>query len=204
MPKHVQNNIIKLNISDEAQLFSIVSELNNKLTNIEQKGGANIFDEPHLNDAFNNLSGEHQSQILQLPSEQRVFVMLKIIEKIKPQQNKQEETQLISENNHPLNKAFNALPVHNQVVALQGGYSSMANELKTLVQKVPEETISFKTPVPISEQLAEKYPLLAVETKQTGGNDINDNNNVNDNKETNTQPNEISSSNVKKISFYTI
>ena len=67
-----------------------------------------------------------------------------------------------------LNKAFAALPVHNQMVALQGGYNSMAKEFGGLAKHVPEITTTISKPVPMSVQLAGKFPLLAVEQK--GGN----------------------------------
>ena len=102
--------------------------------------------------------------------------------------------------NEPLKKAFSALPTDKQLVALQGGYNSMAKEFNNLSKITPDPLVTIVKPVPMSQQLADKYPLLAVDTnklKNDGDNELTtnynpDNNNENDNN---------SKGSVKKISI---
>jgi hypothetical protein len=106
----------------------------------------------------------------------------------------------IVSNKDPLNKAFSALPLHNQVLALQGGYNSMAKEFNTLAKTVPEITTTVIKPVPVSVELANKFPLLAVE--QNGG-DKKDSDETSSSNNTGSESSSSSSSvgSVKKISF---
>jgi hypothetical protein len=128
------------------------------------KGGANIFNDSFMNETFNNLSGEQQSQILQIPEGQRENVMNEIMRKggiIQPNLEKPLENSL----ENPLNNAFKALPQMNQVIALQGGYNSMAKEFNNLAKQIPDTLVTIKKPIPITEQLAQQLPLFAVEQK---------------------------------------
>jgi hypothetical protein len=126
------------------------------------RGGAIIFNDPLLDSQFNKLGGAQQARILALPQNQRGGVMSEIIKR------SMQGGSSTALNNEPLNDLFGRLPVHNKVLALQGGYKSMADELKTLGGRVPEITTTISKPVPMSVQLAGKFPLLAVEQK--GGN----------------------------------
>jgi hypothetical protein len=56
-----------------------------------------------------------------------------------------------------LNKAFNALPEHNKMVALQGGYNSMAKEFSGLAKHANDITTTIRKPISISEELANKF-----------------------------------------------
>jgi hypothetical protein len=117
-----------------------------------------------MNETFNNLSGEQQSQILQIPEGQRENVMNEIMRKggiIQPNLEKPLENSL----ENPLNNAFKALPQMNQVIALQGGYNSMAKEFNNLAKQIPDTFETIKKPIPITEQLAQQLPLFAVEQK---------------------------------------
>jgi hypothetical protein len=80
----------------------------------------------------------------------------------------------LTHNNSPLNNAFKALPEHNKMIALQGGYQSMAKEFGGLAKQEQGSTITIKRPLSMSEELAKKYPLLAVE-KMEGGEKTSDN-----------------------------
>jgi hypothetical protein len=163
------------------------------------RGGAIIFNDPLLDSQFNKLGGAQQARILALPQNQRGGVMSEIIKR-----SMQGGSSNVL-NNEPLNDLFGRLPVHNKVLALQGGYSSMAKELKTLGGRVPEITTTISKPVPMSVQLADKYPLLAVEQK--GGNK-NTSESTTSNDETSSSSSSSSSSDsnsgggtIKKISF---
>jgi hypothetical protein len=137
-----------------------------------------------MNETFNNLSGELQSQILQIPVDQRENVMNEIMRKGGMRQHSLE---IPSENplEKPLNNAFKALPPMNQVIALQGGYSSMAKEFNNLAKQIPDTLVTINKPIPITEQLAQQLPLFAVEqkggTSTESSNDSNDNNSTSNN-----------------------
>ena len=164
------------------------------------RGGANIFpDNPHMNMAFNRLEGSQQSQILQLPPEQRGGVMNEILRRSSMQSGGLNASNGLS-NKDPLNKAFNALPVHNQVLALQGGYNSMAKEFNTLAKAVPDITTTVIKPVPVSVELANKFPLLAIDQKGGDKKETDDTSSSN-NTSSESSSSSSSGSSVKKISF---
>jgi DNA-directed RNA polymerase II subunit RPB2 len=197
LPRYVQDNIIKLDIPDNETKWNIVNETYNRYINQQQpqSGGASIFDEPLLNNAFNKLSGSQQSQILQLNDNDKMTVMREILRRSNKPSNED-----ININGDPtLNKAFNALPLHNQMVALQGGYNSMAKEFDKLAEGA-EQVISIKTPVKITEALEEKYPILAVksETKTIIDKPQDDSTN-NDSFEITTNANTNTNTNTKTI-----
>jgi hypothetical protein len=127
------------------------------------KGGktniANIFDDPYKNKEFSKLSNELQYQILGLPDEQRGGVMNEIIRKSYENEKKID----------PLKDAFNALPPSQQVIALQGGYSSMAKEFNNLVKKIPDPMVTIIKPKSMTEILTNQFPELGV-VEQKGGN----------------------------------
>jgi hypothetical protein len=207
LPRYVQDNIARLNVQGEDARWNIVLETYKQYltqkngysphtpegtppplsqhtpegTPPSRGGGAIIFNDPLLDREFNKLGGSQQSKILQLEGGKRISVMHEIIRR------SQMGGQNLATNGNgdpSLNKAFNALPVHNQMVALQGGYNSMAKEFGGLAKHVPEVTTTINRPVPMSVQLAGKFPLLAVEQK--GGNK--------NTSETKTSNDEISSS----------
>jgi hypothetical protein len=167
-------------------------------------GGANIFGDQYMNNEFNKLGGAQQAEILQLPPKQREGVMAEIIRRSRRQTggNGLNNTSS-SDGNVTLNKAFNALPVHNQVLALQGGYNSMAKEFNSLAKHVPETTTTISRPVPVSVELANKFPLLAVEQK--GGdkknNDESTTSSDNTSSSSSSQDNSSGGGTIKKISF---
>ena len=156
-------------------------------------GGANIFpDDLIMNEAFNNLDGERQTKILQLIPEQRKSVMSEIMRR-------SANNPLLGGNNplqggnNPLKGAFNVLPVDKQLLALQGGYSSMAKEFGTLAKKTTDEITTIKKPLSMSQQMADKYPLIAVE--ETQENKTSDKTSDNESISNNTD------SSIKKINF---
>jgi DNA-directed RNA polymerase II subunit RPB2 len=169
----------------------------------ETKGGANVFSEPYINIYFNKLGGAQQAQILQLPHSQRESVMSEIIRRSAIHSGGTNSRGTNSgETNDPLNSAFKALPVHNQVVALQGGYTSMAKQFNTLAKNTPDSIVTINKPPSVTQQLASKYPLLAVVQKK-GDKKENDETTLS-NDETTTSSSEENNSggdNIKKISF---
>ena len=72
---------------------------------------------------------------------------------------------------NPLTNAFNVLPPDKKMIALQGGYSSMAKEFNHLAKQIPDSLVTFNNPVPMSVKLAQQLPLFAVE--QNGGKNTN-------------------------------
>ena len=133
-------------------------------------GGAYIFNDSYMNDAFKNLSGGQQAQILQIPVEQRGNVMNEIMRKVGMMQNPL-QTPLQTPLQNPLTNAFNVLPPDKKMIALQGGYSSMAKEFNHLAKQIPDSLVTFNNPVPMSVKLAQQLPLFAVE--QNGGKNTN-------------------------------
>jgi DNA-directed RNA polymerase II subunit RPB2 len=216
LPLYVQDNISKLNIMDKDVLDNVVYDTYNRYVTQQTgvsphtpdfsppsrhtpedapplTGGANVFNNPLFNNEFNKLDGAQQSKILQLPPEQRGSVMSEIIRRSSRGGNSE------INGGATLNKAFNALPVHNQVLALQNGYNSMAKEFNSLAKHVPETLTTFKRPVPVSVELANKFPLLAVE----GGNNKNTSSSTKSDNETSSSSstNNDSDSYVKKITI---
>jgi DNA-directed RNA polymerase II subunit RPB2 len=222
LPRYVQDNIAKLNVQGEDAKWYVVNETYKQYLKQQygysphtpegtppplgprtpegtppSRGGAIVFNDPLLDQKFNNLSGDQQSKILQLEGGKRISVMREIMRR----------SQMAGQNSTinvdpSLNKAFAALPVHNQMVALQGGYNSMAKEFGGLAKHVPEITTTISKPVPMSVQLADKYPLLAVEQK--GGNK-NTSESTTSNDETSSSSSSSDSNSgggtIKKISF---
>jgi hypothetical protein len=225
LPRHVQDNIIKLNIQDKELEFDIVNQaikkiIYNKTGIIPQtpdispdvtplselapppsRGGANIFpNDPIMNEAFNNLGGAQQSQILQLSPQQRGGVMAEIMRRTIRQT---AGMNYLNKTNDPLGGAFDVLPVDKKLLALQGGYGSMAKEFGGLANRTHSTSIKITKPVSMSEQLAGKYPLLAVDQK-VGDKKNTDNSISNDTTSSINDTNSSTSSNggtIKKISF---
>jgi hypothetical protein len=75
----------------------------------------------------------------------------------------------------------------------------MAKEFNSLAKHVPETLTTFKRPVPVSVELANKFPLLAVE----GGNNKNTSSSTKSDNETSSSSstNNDSDSHVKKITI---
>jgi hypothetical protein len=174
LPKYVQDNIMKT--VDQEMWWSAVDDAHKKMIedktgflvktpegSPEIKGGSKIFNDPYMNEAFNQLGGEHQSKILQLPQVERGRVMSEIMRR--SQNDGTSESNSLTIN--PLKEAFDALPTDKQFVALQGGYSSMAKEFNNLAKTTPDALVTIKTPIPMSQTLAEQFPLLF---EQKGGN----------------------------------
>jgi DNA-directed RNA polymerase II subunit RPB2 len=223
LPRYVQDNILRLNVKGEDAQWYVVNEtykqylkqqtgflphtpdgspsLGSEGNPLQKAGagtgtGANVFNNPLLDSKFNELSGEQQAKILGLPHTQRGGVMSEIIKRTMQGGSNN------GSNNEPLNDLFGRLPVHNQMVALQGGYKSMADELKTLGGQVPKTLTTVRTPIPVSVKLSNKFPLLAVDQK--GGEEKNTTSSKSSNDET---PSSTSSSDnnsgegVKKITI---
>ncbi|NBQ17909.1 hypothetical protein EBU24_06355, partial [bacterium] len=164
LPRYVQDNIMRLNVDGDDARWYVVNEAYKQTTGFLpqtpiQKGGAIIFNDPLLDDTFNNLSGAQQAKILELDTSERDNVMNAILKRTM-QGNELNSSQI---NNDPLNEAFKALPLDKQLVALQGGYNSMAKEFNKLGSAVPEITTTISRPEPVSVKLAKEFPLLAIE-----------------------------------------
>jgi len=174
LPRYIQDNISSLNMQGEDANWYVINEVYKKYLKQQtgfvphtpegtppQRGGANIFNEPLLDGWFNKLGGVQQAEILQLDAEKRRHIMGEIIRR-----SQMDEQSLTKPD---LTQAFDKLPLHNKMVALQGGYNSMAKEFGGLAKHIPEVTTTISKPVPMSVQLAGKFPLLAVEgeTKKT-------------------------------------
>ena len=162
-------------------------------------GIINIFpNNPDLNDAFNKLGNDGQSQILQMNEDQRLLVMKKIMDKSKAQ------TAGEYNPNQTLNHYFETLPMKTKLDILKGGYKSVSTEFSQLAGKVDKPLITINTPESIQEQLTKEFPLLAVEKSD----DSDKMSSLSDHKQTNTTSSDntsssdtSSSSNVKTISF---
>ena len=159
-------------------------------------GAAHIFNDPYMNETFNNLSGGQKAQILQIPFAQRGNVMNEIMRKVGIMGNP-----LNNPLQNPLNNAFDALPQNKQIVALQGGYSSMAKEFNSLAKQIPDSLVTINKPIPMALKLAQQLPLFAVEQKGGSTNDSdngnNDNGNNNGNNNGNDNGNDNGNNNVK-------
>ncbi len=160
--------------------------------------GANIFSDPSMNSMFNKLDGERQSQILQLDEGQRQGVMREIMRKSAIQSG---GGGIINKTNDPLGGAFKALPLDKQFVALQGGYTSMARDFKNLAAGAPDPMITINKPVPVAQQLAEKFPLLAIDNKSSSKTSTEDSSSQNNTSSSNSSIDSSDKTNVKKISF---
>jgi hypothetical protein len=161
-----------------------------------------------MNEAFNQLGGEHQAKILQLPQVERGRVMSEIMRR--SQNGGTSETNSVTINN-PLKEAFEALPTDKQFVALQGGYSSMAKEFNNLAKTTQDALVTIKTPIPMSQTLAEQFPLLfeqkggnkslsEISPPETNSTSNNEGDNEGDNKGDNKGDNENSSSDTNNSS----
>jgi hypothetical protein len=84
-----------------------------------------------------------------------------------------------------------------QFVALQGGYNSMAKEFNNLAKTVPDTFVKINKPISISEELANKYPLLAVDKTEDKTNIDQSSSNNNDN--SSSEENNSGGSEIKKI-----
>lgn len=168
LPRYIQDNIARLNVQGEDVKWYVVNEVYKKYLKQQtgfsphtpegSLGGANIFNDPILDGEFNKLGGAQQAEILQLDAGKRRQIMGEIIRR------SQMGSQTSTTNVVPaLNQAFDKLPLHNKMLALQGGYNSIAKEFGGLAKHIPEVTTTISRPVPISVQLAGKFPLLAVE-----------------------------------------
>jgi hypothetical protein len=178
LPRYVQDNIMR-NVKKE-MWWNAVSDANKQIVknntgfsvntpegSPEMRGGnnvANIFNDPYMNEAFGKLTKNLQSQILQLPYEERGDVMNEIIRKSMSYEN---------EKNDPLKEAFEKLPTYEQVIALQRGYSSMANTFNNLTKKIPDPTVTIIKPETMTEKLTNQFPEL-VFVEKTGGNTSSD------------------------------
>jgi DNA-directed RNA polymerase II subunit RPB2 len=112
-----------------------------------QNGGSTIFNDPNMNKAFDQLSSQNKQKILMLDPRQRESVVREIVKRTP----------------NLLDGAFKALPLDKQFIALQGGYNSMAKEFSTLAKTTPDPLVTINRPIPVSDQLAKMYPMLAVD-----------------------------------------
>jgi hypothetical protein len=153
------------------------------------------------------LGGESQAKILQMPQDQRGVVMKQIMLKSAKQSGgiamyNSFETHTDSS---PLVPYFTRLPMEKQAQALHGGYSSMSKEFNNLAKKVEDQNplITLKKPVSMQDQLADKFPMIAVTSEKSKS---NSNSNSKSDDTSSSEDNSKSSSSssdksVKKISF---
>jgi hypothetical protein len=139
---------------------------------IEPPPPINIFQDPNMNAAFNMLNGERQSKILQMEPPLRRIVMKQIMLKSAKQSgglamNTGYETN--TADSSPLVPYFTRLPMEKQAQALKGGYSLLATEFNNLAKKVEDQNplITLKKPVSMQDQLAGKFPMIAVKSEKS-------------------------------------
>jgi len=172
LPKYVQDNIMRT--VRKEMWWNAVNDVNKQIVknktgfsvntpegSPELRGGGvsnveNIFNEQNMNEAFSKLDRALQVQILELPQEQQYRVMNEIMRK-------SHETE---QSRDPFDRAFKALPLDKQVVALQEGYNSMAEEFDGLSKKIPDAFVTINKPIQISEELEKKLPLISVKQKE--------------------------------------
>ena len=144
-----------------------VEYLNNVKMN--KKGGSiNIFpNNANMNAAFNMLSGDSQSKILQMSEGEREIVMREIMRKTSRQTENNTNTNApvtAQQSGGALNTYFQALPTKTQLEVLKGGYKSVSSEFSQLADKVDTPLVTIVRPPSIQQQIAGQFPLLAVET----------------------------------------
>jgi DNA-directed RNA polymerase II subunit RPB2 len=145
----------------EKNEIQINETIENEFDSYEQ-----LFEDPVLNDLFERLSEKTKEQILELDREQQYLVMNEILKRI-PIQSQDEGNKL-------LKNAFTALPLDKQFEALKGGYQSMAKEFNTLSRTTPDPFVKINKPKLMSEEIAEKFPMLAVEKEKEQEKDNNE------------------------------
>lgn len=169
-------------------------------------GSINVFpSDPNMNAAFNMLNGESQAKILQMPQDQRGVVMKQIMLKSAKQSggiamNNSFETHTDSS---PLVPYFTRLPMEKQAQALHGGYSSMSKEFNNLAKKVEDQNplITLKKPVSMQDQLAGKFPMIAVKSEKTTSTSKSDDTSSSSSSDDNSKSSSSSDKSVKKIIF---
>jgi hypothetical protein len=178
---------------------------------IEPPPPINIFQDPNMNAAFNMLNGERQSKILQMEPPLRRIVMKQIMLKSAKQSgglamNTGYETN--TADSSPLVPYFTRLPMEKQAQALHGGYSSMSKEFNNLAKKVEDRNplITLKKPVSMQDQLAGKFPMIAVKSEKTKSttttsDDSSSSSSSSSSSDDNSKSSSSSDSNVKKITF---
>jgi DNA-directed RNA polymerase II subunit RPB2 len=126
-----------------------------------------IFDDPQMNDVFNQLSPDKKATIIKMDEEQRKSVMSQIM--AQTQQSR-------SQSGGGLSSYFNGLPVQNQIAALQNTYKSMANEFKQLSGVVNAPQITILKPQSAAEALyGSTLSLFAPDSGVKKGGSANDN-----------------------------
>ena len=115
-------------------------------------GGNNLFDDENMNNVFNRLSEQNKTQIMMLEPSQQYSVVKEIMRR----------TPATNNGSNILDGAFKALPLDKQFIALQGGYNSMAKEFNVLAKTTPDPLVTINNPVPVSQQISNAYPILAV------------------------------------------
>ena len=151
-------------------------------------GGTNkakIFNDIMLDSYFNNLSGQKQSTILQLPADQRVVVMRQIIKETGRQQmeKQQMEGQQMEgqqmEGHSTLLKDFNELSTHAQVDLLKKSHEDKINDLNKLSAQISEPKIIINEPETAGAELyGGKLNLFAPTTEEENKPDIKPINNI--------------------------
>ena len=178
-------------------------------------GSINVFpSDPNMNASFNMLGGESQAQILQMPQDQRGVVMRQIMLKSARQSEAQSGGIAMNKgygthtDSSPLVPYFTRLPMEKQAQALQGGYSSMSKEFNNLAKKVEDQNplITLKKPVSMQDQLAGKFPMIAVKseksksTSNSKSDDTSSSSSSDDNSKSSSSSSSSDSS-VRKITF---
>jgi DNA-directed RNA polymerase II subunit RPB2 len=158
--------------SSVANTFNSAADaVTNKIGSISDaiNGGTQleIFDDPQMNDVFNQLSPDKKATIIKMDEEQRKSVMAQIM--AQTQQSR-------SQSGGGLSSYFNGLPVQNQIAALQNTYKSMANEFKQLSGVVNAPQITILKPQSAAEALyGSTLSLFAPDSGVKKGGSANDN-----------------------------
>lgn len=109
---------------------------------------------------INMLTPEQRRKLNALPLEKQAAVLNEIMRR-------QRLTPMQPQPSNVLVESFNKLPLHNQVLALHGGYSSVAQELSELSKSVDVAPVVSVQPESITNKLAKQFPMLSVDNQPT-------------------------------------
>jgi hypothetical protein len=143
-------SLIDANALPQVDSLSPVDNLSQPNSVPPLSGGSPVFNDTQMYEAFSKLSGENQQQILKLSEPERLAVMSEILRKSSHAEK------------NVLGGAFEALPVDKKLVALQGGYNSMAKDFGGLVKTVQPITTTVYKPMNMQDILTKQLPLIGV------------------------------------------
>jgi hypothetical protein len=202
---------LDVNATSPAYMPSPYEETENIAENgIASVGGniAHVFMNPQMNQAFNMLSGDKQSALLQMDQAKREIVMREIMRQTQVQSSQMIQQPQSHVGGGGLTDYFTRLPIPHQIGALKTEYSNISKGLNKLGGSIHDKlTTTIIKPQTINQQIEEKFPLLVPDFKTDKGESNNDTMDSN-NSSSNTYSNDTSSSSssnsdstVKRISI---